>query len=118
MVPPNAGGKAMDFTDTVVGMLQSLRHGHPLVNGYSGFVPPMTQHVLSELRRFPNPQAVPHLQDAGVRYVVVDKAWPAAASMLDPTGFGFVRVFSRGRRDVYAVPSVHDDIGERAEQRQ
>src|SRR5262249_53016858 len=39
MVPFPRGPTSVDYADTTTAMLLGLEHGHPLVNGYSGFFP-------------------------------------------------------------------------------
>jgi hypothetical protein len=77
MVPPVASPKAGAYASTVLGMLQALGHGHPLVNGYSGFFPPDAERVVLLLRRFPDASSLRMLREHGVRYVIVDKRWVA-----------------------------------------
>ena len=52
-------------------MLYATRHRHPLVNGYSGFVPPDYDRIATEVRRLPAPEAVEFLRGLGVTHVVV-----------------------------------------------
>ena len=49
----------------------STLHWHPLVNGYSGFIPPQYAQVSDQLDAFPDPTATEVLRGLGVRYVVV-----------------------------------------------
>jgi len=85
MVPPVSGSKVAAYESTVVGMLQALRHGHPIVNGYSGFFPPESDRVVVQLRRFPAAGCLRVLRRHAVHYVVVDKRWAREhASVLQP----------------------------------
>lgn len=120
MVPPNAGGRAAEFEGTVVGMLQALRHGHPIVNGYSGFVPELTHQLVLALRKFPKSDAVPELQKVGVRWVVLDKHWAGAkTAAAAAVKAGLSVAFDSERRTVYRLPdSMHDDVRDQGEQRQ
>ena len=54
-------------------------HGHPLVNGYSGYYPPAYLELLDTLIRFPNEASLDALRARGVRYIVVheDRYAPA-----------------------------------------
>jgi hypothetical protein len=79
-IPPAHGGKARDYEATNVAMLQSLRHGHPLTDGYSGFFPRSSDRLAALAARFPSPGSVRALTAAGARYVVVDNAWLAHQS--------------------------------------
>jgi hypothetical protein len=49
----------------------STFHWHPIVNGYSGFVPRSYLDRMHELRAFPEDEAMGRLRRDGVRYVVV-----------------------------------------------
>lgn len=118
MVPPNAGGRAADYEDTVLGMLQALEHGHALVNGYSGFVPFATQRLITHLRRFPSRDSMTALREIGARYVVVDRQWSGAKALGDLKSLGLTRVFHAGRRDVFLLESAHHEVSRGAQQRQ
>lgn len=52
-------------------MLASTFHWKPLVNGYSGFVPPGFRETVRLMMRFPADATVDALRDLHVRYVVV-----------------------------------------------
>jgi len=64
-------------------MLYSLRHKKTLVNGFSGFGPPMTEQLGIRLNKsFPTIEAMEELKMLGVQYVVVhresnEKMWQA-----------------------------------------
>jgi hypothetical protein len=98
MLPVTAGGQSAAYEDTALGMLQALRHGHPLVNGYSGFFPERTDRLMARLRRFPNGGAVSALREVGVRYVVVDRR-----KAIDAVPEGLTPVFASGPRTVLRV---------------
>jgi hypothetical protein len=78
MAPPERSGAARDYEPIAIAMLQGLRHGHPIVNGYSGFFPPNAAALANALRRLPDPTSLAYLERLDVRYVVVDRAWLAA----------------------------------------
>jgi hypothetical protein len=102
MVPPALTGKAEAFEPTTVAMLQGLRHGHPLLNGYSGFFPATADAYIDALKQFPNPRSKRLLARVPVRYAVVDKAWLGArtASELAP----LTRVFDSPSHAIFLVP--------------
>ena len=52
-------------------MLFATRHLQPILNGWSGFVPPGTIHISRALAAFPDPASVALLQGLEVRHVVV-----------------------------------------------
>ena len=53
-LPPAPGHDEEDFEATTAAMVQSLEHGHPLVNGYSGFFPDRDEGLRARLERFPD----------------------------------------------------------------
>lgn len=57
-------------------MLDSTRHWHPMLNGYSGFIPRSYGEMYEALVRFPDVPALAALHARGVTHVVVhDKAF-------------------------------------------
>jgi len=54
-------------------MLHSMLHWQPLVNGYSGFVPPRHEMLFDQLSRFPDEGSVRALERLGVNYVVLHR---------------------------------------------
>jgi hypothetical protein len=46
-------------------------HGHPMVNGYSGYYPRQYLDLLNTLVRFPNAASLEALREHGVRYIVL-----------------------------------------------
>jgi len=52
-------------------MYYGIRHWHPLVNGYSGFVPPSYLELLDRLRSFPDETSMAYLRERGVTYLLV-----------------------------------------------
>jgi len=55
-------------------MLHSMLHWQPIVNGYSGFVPPRHEVLFDQLTRFPDEGSVRALENLGVNYVVLHRA--------------------------------------------
>ena len=55
-------------------MLHSMLHWQPIVNGYSGFVPPRHEMLFDQLTRFPDEGSVRALEKLGVNYVVLHRA--------------------------------------------
>jgi hypothetical protein len=55
-------------------MLHSMLHWQPIVNGYSGFVPPRHEMLFDQLTRFPDEGSVRALETLGVNYVVMHRA--------------------------------------------
>jgi hypothetical protein len=53
----------------------STFHWKPIVNGYSGYVPPSYLFLLGEASNFPDDRAIVRLQQEGVRYVIVHPAF-------------------------------------------
>ena len=52
-------------------MFRSAYHRRPLVNGYSGFVPPVYKEAYERLRSQPMPEVLDWLSSFGVRFVLV-----------------------------------------------
>jgi hypothetical protein len=52
-------------------MLNSTRHWHPMLNGYSGFSPPSYTDTFNAIQGFPNQAALTALHDRGVTHIVV-----------------------------------------------
>jgi len=65
----------VDYDMTPQFMYGSIFHWHRLVNGYSGFTPPDYLDTRERMRTFPDDDAIARLQDLGVRYVLVHKAF-------------------------------------------
>jgi hypothetical protein len=55
-------------------MLNAIIHRHPIVNGYSGFVPRDFEATAQSLRTFPSPPSLETLHKLGVTHVVVHPA--------------------------------------------
>ncbi|HKU42190.1 MAG TPA: hypothetical protein VJR89_28725, partial [Polyangiales bacterium] len=101
MIPPALSGKAAAFEPTTVAMLQSLRHGHPLLNGYSGFFPKQADE-LDGLRQFPSAYSRRLLLRLHPRYAVIDKRWLATRPHAELTPLTLV--FDGAEQAVYRVP--------------
>ena len=55
-------------------MLHSMLHWQPIVNGYSGIVPPRhEQRLFPTLKTFPDPASLTELETIGVRYAVLHR---------------------------------------------
>jgi hypothetical protein len=55
-------------------MLNATRHWKPIVNGYSGFVPPTYRVIARTLNRFPDPTSYAWLRSNGVTTVVLHRS--------------------------------------------
>ncbi len=75
MLPLPGGGRVREFEFTVESMLQSLEHGHPLVNGYSGLFPSSYREMTGVMNNFPNQASLELLRERGVTHVVIDRTW-------------------------------------------
>ena len=74
-------------------MLETLTHGRPIVNGYSGQRPAFAGAVAGALATFPSADAIWTLHDLGVRFVVVaadglEEAWPLSRRTAAADGRG------------------------------
>jgi len=61
------------FSGNTPCMLQSLEHGRPIVNGYSGVRPPFFEALADVLSHLPDAESLLALRDLGVEYVVSDR---------------------------------------------
>ena len=91
-------------------MLHSMLHWQPIVNGYSGFVPPRHEMLFDQLTRFPDEGSVRALEKLGVNYVLLHRGdygeerfakAVADAQALFPTRLALEHESSDGR--VYSV---------------
>ncbi len=75
--PPTAIVAEFPFDDPhhayegAISMLYSTRHWRPMLNGYSGFIPPSYRDFAEKLADFPSAHALDTLRAAGVTHVVV-----------------------------------------------
>jgi hypothetical protein len=73
-------------------MLHSLLHWQPIVNGYSGIVPPRHERLFRILTAFPDTASLAELEAIGVRYAVLHKElysaaeWASAVARADRLG--------------------------------
>ncbi len=77
LLPFPASGAATDYERTAVGMLQAFEHGHPLVNGYSGFFPPDYVKLFAAMQHFPDQASLQLLREHGATYLVAEAGWAA-----------------------------------------
>jgi len=75
MIPLPERGASKNYEQTTIAMLQSLEHGKPMVEGYSGFFPKRMSRLRNKLADFPDDKSIKYLQLLGVRYVVIEKQW-------------------------------------------
>jgi hypothetical protein len=54
-------------------MLHSMEHWQPIVNGYSGIIPPRHQRLFMILTAFPDVASLRELEELGVRYAVLHR---------------------------------------------
>jgi Protein of unknown function (DUF3108) len=85
------------FAANTACMLQSLEHGHAIVNGYSGFRPPFFETLLDAVNRLPAPQALLTLHDLNVEFVVSDGLLPidpaSRVVLVERADFGAQRIY-------------------------
>ena len=53
----------------------STRHWYPLVNGFSGFMPPDYEKTAMLMTTFPDDKAIARLRLLGVKYILVHEAF-------------------------------------------
>lgn len=61
-----------NFHQQTLYMVSSAKHWHPLINGYSDFLPPDVEAAMPALARFPSVDALQFLRERGARYVLVN----------------------------------------------
>lgn len=60
----------------------STTHWKPLVNGYSGYIPPAYVRTLARMKAFPDDSSIETLREAGARYIVVHESlYPTAEEL-------------------------------------
>jgi hypothetical protein len=75
MLPMSQDSSAAAFEPIALAMLQSLEHGRPLGNGYSGFFPASYRSLKGHMTHFPDDDAIQYLQTTGFSYLVIDQNW-------------------------------------------
>jgi hypothetical protein len=105
MLPPSRSGEVNDLEPIALAMLQGLRHGQPLVDGYSGYFPPHHRRTSRRSRAFPEPQAIAALCGAQARYLVANDAWVAERTAETQRAVDLPTLFSAEGRTVYALPA-------------
>ena len=85
------------FDGNTACMLQSLEHGRPVVNGYSGVRPPFFEALVDAMSRAPDPSSLLAMHDLGLEYVVSDRPLmvPAglAGALVERAAFDDQRVY-------------------------
>ena len=106
MIPFPVGPSSIDYADTTTAMLLGLEHGHPLVNGYSGFFPQRYIDLRKDMADFPSEQTIQELRDLHVRDIVVDNDWltDARAAEMQQLGFTPQPAFAGKDRSVFTLP--------------
>lgn len=99
MVPMAPSPSVFDFEPTTSAMLQSLDHGHPLVNGYTGFFPLDHEQLIERMRAFPSRATVAELRRDDVRFAVAETSWWNRARARSARALG-LRVVLRTRAKV------------------
>ena len=69
-IPFAPSGDVCDHEATARAMLLGLVHGHPLVNGYSSFFPPLHNRTSKATRALPHGRGLIALRMVGARYLV------------------------------------------------
>jgi hypothetical protein len=81
-------------------------HRHELLNGNSGFYPPVYMQLLERARGFPDDRAIQALRSAGAEYLLVhERYYPSRPA------FGRVIGALEARTDLKAVTTSLDDAG-------
>ena len=90
--------------------LASISHWQPLVNGYSAFPPAQYSRIITELRKFPDRDAIIALREAKVSYILINRGLYAPdqfdrlkAAVEGSSRLWPVRSFGTGRDEVVVV---------------
>jgi hypothetical protein len=75
-IPFAPTGEVCDHEATAAAMLLGLDHGHPLLNGYSSFFPPLHNRTSHAARMLPHGRGIVALRMAGARYLVAPDGGP------------------------------------------
>ena len=81
-------------------------HRHRLLNGNSGFYPPVYGTMLERARNFPDDQAIAELRRLGAEYLLVHGQYYPT-----PTAFAAALLTLESRRDVTPITASEDDGG-------
>ena len=85
-------------------MLWSTSNWKPMLNGYSGHMPPSFYRNAAGVRTFPLPDSIEHLRSAGVTHVVVDTSELSAPRLaLLPQAPGLIFLAAEGQIRLYAL---------------
>jgi hypothetical protein len=109
----------MDVDNTPF-MVESLQHGLPIVNGYSGQRPPFFATIVDALHDFPSADAMFALKDFDVRYIVTDTPvavgdWPLVLRAHFEPRVGASASSHDGERFIYEfvwTPEAEAHLGE------
>jgi hypothetical protein len=103
MVPFPPTNAVDDYEPTTQAMLAGLEHGHPMVNGYSGFFPTQYFALRDVMQGFPD-RGLDALRRREVRWVVVARPWLSRERRDGLTSVrGMTRAYSDDRVVVYRV---------------
>jgi hypothetical protein len=89
----------VDYDMTPLFMYGSISHWHRLVNGYSGYEPPDYRETRERMREFPDDASIARLNELGVRYVLVHKAYYKAGE--------YAELMDRILRRADLIPTGH-----------
>jgi len=74
-VPFPSGRGSVDYLGTAQWMYWQMRHERRMVNGYSSFFPKSFRDLKRDMAEFPTEASIARLDDYGVEYVVVHRAF-------------------------------------------
>lgn len=96
------------FSENLPYMYFSMWHWRPMVNGYSGFIPPSYAALLAGVSAFPAPPALQYLKSAGVTHVAIHcRLWePEVCAATTARLDSMPGVRRLARADWYGAPST------------
>lgn len=109
MIPLPVSGRARDYQSTLIAMHQEFIHGHPLVNGYSGFFPAAYGQLHREMAEFPFAGWC-SLTRLDVAYLVISRDWltlEREARLAQDLGLS-PPLFQDATTVIYAIPAYLD----------
>jgi hypothetical protein len=85
-IPFPRGRDIEDYLGTAQWMYWQMRHGRPMVNGYSSFFPASFRALKRDLGGFPDARSVLRLGESGVQFCIVHRAFAGEVSAAGVSG--------------------------------
>jgi hypothetical protein len=92
-------------TESTPAMVQSLEHGRPLVNGYSGHRPSFYSALVDTVQSFPSDEALIAMNEIGVRFLVTPRLIDMPAPLVERARFPDAVIY-----EFRWTPEIHDRL--------